>query len=159
MTCAAELVEVRLLQLPVSVWARSQEQHDALRREFALIALSGAERDRHLPRRLAALVESLNGQFAADVSAQQEQLYAAAAAGRPVIDELVYRVPPAVAGACLALSQLLDEADEYCRRGEHLLTLAADEELVDFRHWFLLEFIDQLAGADPVPWPAFARPD
>ncbi|MDX6219829.1 MAG: hypothetical protein QOJ48_1510, partial [Frankiales bacterium] len=37
----------------------------------------------------------------------------------------------------------------------HLLTLAADEEIVRFRHWYLVQFIDQIAGGEPTAWPQY----
>jgi hypothetical protein len=52
---------------------------------------------------------------------------------------------------------MLDEADEYCRQGKHLLTLASDDELVRFRWWFLDQIIDQAAGKPPVAWPDYKR--
>ena len=67
--------------------------------------------------------------------------------------DLTYRVPPVAAGAVQALDEMLDEADEYCRRGDHLLTLAAPPESVRFRKWFLGGFTDQFGGAAPTPWP------
>lgn len=154
-----ELVEVRMLQLPVSVWSRSQEQHDALMREFALMSVPSDEEDRQrdVPSRLTELMAQLTSDFEDVATEQEEQLFAAAGAGQPVIDELVYRVPAAVAPACQALGEMLDEADEYCRQGQHLLTLAADEELVRFRWWFLDQFISQAGGAAPVAWPDYRR--
>jgi hypothetical protein len=53
------------------------------------------------------------------------------------------------------LCDLLDEADEFCRAGDRLLTLAAEPELVAFRHWYLGEFWKQVEGAEPVSWPDF----
>ena len=51
---------------------------------------------------------------------------------------------------------MLDEADEYCRRGDHLLTLATPPEELRFRRWFISEFVDQVNGAPPTPWPDVA---
>jgi len=51
---------------------------------------------------------------------------------------------------------MLDEADDYCRRGDHLLTLATPAEELRFRRWFVGEFVEQLGGAAPTPWPAYA---
>ena len=50
---------------------------------------------------------------------------------------------------------MLDEADESCTRGDHLLTLATPEEL-RFRCWFIGEFVAQINGAPPTPWPDVA---
>lgn len=152
------LVDVHLLQLPVRLWARSQEQHDALMREFALMSVPSEEdeRERHVPTRLIELIDTLNADFEGVSTSQEQELYAAAESGVDTLDQ-VYRVPPAAADASRALGVMLDETDDYCRQGRHLLTLAADEELVRFRWWYLDQFIDQLAGKPPVAWPDYSR--
>lgn len=155
---APELVEVRLRQVPVPLWARAQQHTDELRREFALAALetgSGDGTGHELPARLTQLMDALNRDFAGVSTAQEEELVAAAENGRPVIEELTYAVPPAAAPASQALGEILDEADRFCRDGEHLLTLAAADDLVRFRHWFLSEFVRQARGEAAVPWPDY----
>jgi hypothetical protein len=153
-----DLYEVRVLQLPVRIWARSQEQHDALMREFALMSVPSeeSERQRHVPTRLAQLIDTLTADFEGVATEQEEQLFAAAAADVDVIEELVYTLPRAAVPASKALGDMLDEADDFCRQGRHLLTLAADEELVRFRRWYLSQFIDQADGKPPVAWPDFS---
>jgi hypothetical protein len=64
----------------------------------------------------------------------------------------VYRVPLAAGEACVELNAMLDEADEFCREGD-LLTLATPADQVAFRRWFLGEFVEQLGGGAPTPWP------
>ena len=152
-----DLYQVRVLQMPVRVWARSQEQHDALMREFALMSVPTDESElhRHVPSRLAQLIDTLTADFGGVATEQEQQLFDAAAADVEVIDELVYTLPRAVVPASRALGDMLDEADDYCRQGKHLLTLAADEELVRFRHWYLDQFIDQAEGKPPVAWPDY----
>ena len=151
-----DLHEVHLLDLPVGLWAKAQEQTDGLLREFALAAdpADSQERDSHLPTRLTALMETLNAQFSGVSTEQEQALFAAAAANLPVIEDLVYRVPGAAAEASQVLGDMLDQADAFCRDGSNLLTLAADADVVAFRWWYLRQFIDQIAGAAPVPWPA-----
>ena len=154
----SDLYQVRVLQLPVRIWSRSQEQHDALMREFALMAVPSdeGERERHVPTRLAQLIDTLTSDFEGVATVQEQQMFDAAAAGQDVIDELVYTLPRAAVPASKALGDMLDEADEYCRQGKHLLTLAADDELVRFRRWYLSQFIDQAEGKPPVPWPDYS---
>jgi len=153
-----DLVEVQLLQIPVRLWARSQEQHDALMREFALMSVptEPGEKERHVPTRLLELIDTLNADFEGVSTEQEKALEAAAAAGVESLD-LVYRIPAAAAPASQALGAMLDEADEYCRQGQHLLTLAPDEDLVRFRWWFLDQFIGQTEGKSPVAWPDYTR--
>lgn len=147
------LVTVRLLELPVALWARSQEHTDELMREFLLIASDrhreGAGHD--VPGRLTALIDEVTSQYG-DFSGDNEQRLADAAASGAESIDLDYRLPPGVADAAQHLGQLLDEADVYCRNGKHLLTLATPEPLVRFRRWFLDEFARQVAGEPPTAW-------
>jgi hypothetical protein len=150
---ASEVVTVRLLQIPLPLWSRTQQQTDELLREFALAASS--LEDHHLPVRLTALIETLNQQYAGTSTEQEQALFAASERGDLVLPELVFQVPAAASEASLALGAMLDEADDYCREGQHLLTLAATEEVVAFRRWYLSEFIRQVSGEPPVAWPDY----
>jgi hypothetical protein len=159
MTQGDDTYDVRVVQLPVRLWARSQEHHDALMREFALMSVptDDEEKQRHVPTRLTELINTLTADFEGVSTEQEQQLFAAAEAGVETVDELVYRLPLAAVPASKALGEMLDEADEYCRQGKHLLTLASDDELVRFRWWYLDQFIDQASGKPPVAWPDYRR--
>jgi hypothetical protein len=147
----ADLVEVYLNGLPVPIWARAQEHFQDLMREFALIAASSGSSVHPVPARLLELVDALTVEYAGLNDAQEQQLADAAAAGESTID-LVFRVPPQAAEAAAALGSVLDEADEFCRQGEHLLTLATPEDCLAYRRWYIAQFVDQLAGKPPVAW-------
>jgi hypothetical protein len=153
----ADLVAVRVLRIPVPIWASTQEHIDELLREFTLIAAqlgeSGGGRD--VPVRLIELIEELTQQYGGLNTDQENRLAAAADEGIQEID-LVYKVPATASGASLRLQEILDEADAYCLAGTHLLTLATPPDLTRFRRWFLDEFINQLSGAAPVPYPEYA---
>ena len=156
-TQPTELHPVHLLQLPVQLWAASQEHHDELLREFALMTAGGEDRDGEAPTvpvRLLRLVEQLTASFAGSSDEQRARLFAAAARGDEVMDDLEFALPLAAGPACVALAALLDEADEYCRAGRHLLTLSTPDEIRVFRTWYLMQVREQLAGAPPEPWPA-----
>jgi hypothetical protein len=153
-----ELVEVRLLDLPVQIWAAAQEHTDGLLREFALLQAGdeAAHHDGHpaghdVPARLVRLVDAVQQRYASASEEQRNALFAAAAEGRTRID-LTYRVPPAVKAAVADLDRMLDEADQYCRAGEHLLTLATPPDQLAFRKWYFGEFVAQVDGAAPTPW-------
>ena len=150
----SELVDVHLLEVPVDVWARTQEHTDELLREFALMSSDPASSG-DVPVRLTHLIEVLTTMYSGVGSEQDAQLYAAAEAGESRID-LSFSVPLATSEACLVLGETLDAADDYCRAGRHLLTLATPEELQRFRRWYLGQFVDQIGGAAPTPWPAYA---
>lgn len=155
------LHEVRLLRLPIALHARAQQHSAELMREMYLIAqqLRGeAERmstAKHLPTRLVELVELLGNQYNHLTFEQDRQLDGAVAAQMEEID-LAYRVPVAAAAAATRLGEMLDEADEFCRQGRHLLTLATPADLLRYRRWFLGEFVAQLGGGPATPWPQFA---
>ncbi len=153
-----QLHRVLMLQLPVQVWAASQEHHDELLREFALMTAGLEDRDGEappVPVRLLRLVEQLTASFAGSSDEQEAQLFAAAARGEEVLDVLEFALPEAAGPACVQLEQLLDEADEYCQAGDHLLTLSTPSELRRFRSWYLGQVRAQLAGAAPEPWPDY----
>ena len=151
-----ELTVVRLRRLPVALWARSQQHTDELLREFALAAAGATPDQRHqTPVRLTALIAALTADYGHTSTEQEQALFTAADAGQDEIAELVYEIPAAAAGASQILGDMLDEADEYCRGGDLLLTLASPEEVVTFRRWFLSEFIRQTAGQPPVAWPEY----
>lgn len=143
-------VEVRLLRFPVPLWQRAQEHSDGLLREFALIAQD--EPPASTPAQLLDLVKEMNAGFGAFSVEQRRQMEAAHARNETEID-LAYEVPAAAGPAAQRLSDMLDEADDYCRQGDHLLTLATPPEELRFRHWFLGEFVEQVKGRPPTPWP------
>ena len=153
-----QLHPVRMLQLPVQVWAASQEHHDELLREFALMTAGLEDRDGEappVPVRLLRLVEHLTASFAGSSDEQRGRLFAAAARGDEVMDVLEFSLPEAAGPACAQLAEMLDEADDYCRAGHHLLTLATPDEIRVFRAWYLGQVREQLAGAPAEPWPDY----
>jgi hypothetical protein len=155
------MVEVHLLALPVQIASRAQQHFDELLREFAL--MQGGEDDpgegehRPVPQRLLDIVDGLTKQFAGVNDAARERLEAAVLRGDRVIEDHVLELPPEAAPGSQALGDILDEADDYCRQGEHLLTLETPPDCLAYRRWYLSEVIDQLGGAAPTPWPESAH--
>ena len=145
-----ELVDVHLIGLPVTVHDEAHQHMQALDREFELIRRS--EQDASiLPHRLQALVDDLDGQFGGFGDEPSRALEAAVERGDASID-LHYRLPAAAGDAATRLGELLDEADTYCRTGEHLLTLVTPPAPLRYRHWFLCEFERQTRGLAATPW-------
>jgi hypothetical protein len=148
------LVEIRMVDFPLDVYQRAQEHVDGLIRELTLIAQSTPEHD--VPARLTAVVTELSSRFGGlseDTDAVRD---AAIDRGAQSVD-LVYRLPPAAAAASAHLGGILDEADEYCRQGEHLLSLTTPPESLEFRRWFLAEIVRQVDGEPPTSWPEYRR--
>ena len=158
---APELQTVQVLRLPMAVSARSSQHFDDLMREFALITLD-TDRDREttdsqrpVPVRLLTLVAELTTEFAAFTTAVQAQREEAAARGDSEIN-LTYHMPPSTTDAVRQLETLLEEVDDFCRSGQHLITLATPPESLAFRRWYLRQFIEQMElGHPPVPWPDY----
>jgi hypothetical protein len=146
-----ELVPVHLLDLPVRIAAAADEHFTELHREFMLIA-SSTEDDHHVPARLLALVMSVTVDYAGLNEEATRRLEQAIADGETSLADHVLRLPPSAGGAAQALSDILDEAEEFCRDGHHLLTLAAPPDVVAYRHWYVEQIQLQLCGEDPVPW-------
>src|SRR4051794_20863750 len=147
------LVTVQILGLPVELHARAAEHGEELQREFALIAYGRERSDdsREMPRRLLSLISTLQGSYGG-FTTQQEDLLDRAIRSRESTIDLTFQVPAGAADAAAALGALLDEADDYCREGKHLLTLATPSDLVAYRRWYLRQFVDQIGGAAPQPW-------
>jgi hypothetical protein len=145
----------------MAVSARSTQHFEELMREFALITLD-TERTREttdsiraVPERLLTLVAELTHEFAAFTAAVQAQREEAAARGDSEID-LTYHMPPSTADAVRQLEALLEEVDDFCQAGRHLITLATPPESLAFRQWYFSEFIAQMElGRPPVPWPDY----
>ncbi|MFN2523889.1 MAG: hypothetical protein ABR614_11335 [Mycobacteriales bacterium] len=149
------LVQVHLLELPVPLAAQAQQHFEELMREFALIASGqdGHDDEHHVPKRLLDLVDTLRQQFGATTTEPEKRLADAIDRGDEVIPDHVLDLPAEAGPASEALGRLIDEADDYCLRGKHLLTLATPPDSVEYRRWYLGQVVDQLAGKPPVPWP------
>jgi len=147
------LHRVRLVALPLDVMARAQEQHEGLLREFALIANPHPNTDYDVPRRLLDVATALRERFAAFTAEPNALIQRAMQRGDRSIDTQM-QLPAEAREAALSLAALLEEADDYCRKGE-LLTLATPPELVTFRRWYLGQIVDQIEGAAPVAWPTW----
>lgn len=151
MTLSSDLIAVRLLQLPLDLYRQASEHHDELRREFTLIQHTSSLDETEVPVRLLRLVNELNRLFAAFSEGPEAKLLAALERGDTTID-IEYQIPPAARAACISLNALLDEADDYCRSGDHILTLATGPGPLALRRWFLGQFVAQVDGAEPTPW-------
>lgn len=151
---APELVEVRIVDMPLDVYAEASEHSDELMREFTLIRERDPDDGRAVPRRLLELVDQLSARYGAFTAGQEAELRGAVERADATIT-LHYRVPASVGPACVDLDRLLDEADDFCRDGQELLTLATPARSVAFRKWFLEEFVRQVDGGAPRTWREF----
>jgi hypothetical protein len=148
-----DLRTVRLIGLPVALFLRAREHHDELIREFTLMAIhpGGTSANRvALPPRLRELVDILGRRYGASTSRADMERDAAIERGDTTVD-LTYQVPASLGDDLTMLTQLMDDADEFCRM-ERLLTLPRDANMVAFGHWYNNEFLRQIDGLPPTPW-------
>lgn len=147
------LAEVRIVGLPLDVYKIAAEHFDELKREFALLRAEAETAD-SIPNKLVTVSDQLTTRYSGFTTTPNDVRDKALRRGDATVD-LVYSVPLSVKEACVELEKLLDEADEFCRRGQHLLTLAAPPEVADFRRWFLDEFVNQIGGEAPMSWEEY----
>jgi anti-sigma regulatory factor (Ser/Thr protein kinase) len=154
---AAEKITVTLLGVPVRVLAAAREHHDGLLREFRLLALSDGLTGPEVPARLAELTQVLGGRFGAAASRPDGDFDRAVEQGLDTVD-LAYRVPPTAADGAQQLEALMREADEFCRSAR-LVTLPRPPVVARFAHWYVAQFVDQLAGRPAARWDGPLDPD
>jgi hypothetical protein len=147
----SDLVEVRLLGIPVAIHRMALEHHDGLDREFALLSMQADADAEGIPARLIGLSRQLRERFNAFSAGPRAELQAAMDRGDERID-LTYRVPREAGAAARQLGDLLVEADAYCLAGRDLLTLVAPGKVVTYRNWFIDEFVRQTKGEEPRSW-------
>jgi anti-sigma regulatory factor (Ser/Thr protein kinase) len=145
---ADELVTIRLMSMPVRVFAHYRLWYAELIRELRLLALSHGS-DYPVAQELSALT--------ADVERERrqargpDQLDAALASGVDRAD-LVYQVPPSAPATMGRLREVLEEADAFCAE-QKLLTATPTPQLMALRSWYLGEFERQGDGEPAIPWP------
>jgi hypothetical protein len=147
--------DVRMMGLPVALFLRTQEHHDELVREFTLMAIresatDGSQSRTLLPARLRELIDILGRRIEASTSRADVDLQAAADRGDATVD-LTYHVQSDVVAEFVMSSDLMDDADDFCRQ-EKLLTLPRDSAMVAFSRWYNREFLRQIDGLPPTPW-------
>lgn len=147
----SELHEVTLIDFPVARFQQMQQQHDALMRELTLVALAPDAGHSAVPHRLVSLAQEIyRGQ--GDAAGRFRDSVAAAAQRGDDITTLRLQIPYSTLRWMEDFMLLLDESDEYCRRGD-LLTPPSPPEVVSIRHWLVGELIRQIRdGAAPTPF-------
>jgi anti-sigma regulatory factor (Ser/Thr protein kinase) len=143
-----ERLTVRLLGMPVQVFAHYRSWYDELRRELRLLALNHGS-DYPLAQELSEI--TLQVEQERRQARGIDRLDAAIARGDDRVD-LVYQVPPSAGTTMGRLQTLLEQVDVFCRE-QRLLTLEPGPQQIALRSWYLGEFTRQTAGEAPTPWP------
>ena len=143
----ASRLRVRLLGMPVQVFAHYRVWYEELRRELRLLALTHGA-DTPVATELSELtIESAQERRQAR---GVDRLDEAIAAGLSRVD-LEYDVPPSTPATMRRMRELLTEADRFCRE-QRLLTLAPSPQQVSLFTWYHGEFERQGRGEEPLPW-------
>lgn len=150
------MVQVRLIGVPVRLRARNIEHGEGLLREFALVRLGADRSEAGVPDRLLKLVDEVRSTYGGFGAGPSSELDAALARGQEILD-VTYTVPAHAGPLITRLNQVLDDAEQLCREGRYLLTVAAPPDVAAYRRWSLGEFERQIAGHPPVPWPEAAQ--
>lgn len=146
-----ELHDVSLVDFPVSRFLQMQAHHDAMLREFALIAMRPDDPELNTPRRLLSLAAEMQQRYG-DAAEPFRDAVAAAAERGDIVTTLDVAIPFSTLRWTEDFLVLFEEGDEYCSRGE-LLTPPSPPEVVDFRRWLVGELIRQVRdGATPSPF-------
>ena len=152
-----ELVEVRLLEVPLDLRERSARHGADLMREMTLIVggRDSGTTSRAVPQRLLDIARELDLVYGPYVTSTTEELEAAADRGDAVVPEVVYRLPASVAVFMQHIADVLAEVEVYCASGRDLLMLAAPDDVTAYRNWSLQEVQRQVAGEPATPWPQY----
>ena len=145
-------MQVHLLGLPVQARFRFTQHLEELTRELSLIHI-GAQQgsEESLPLRLLQIASELEGPYAVFRATPDAVAESALVTGEEFCD-VTYSVPPTAGEFLQVLGRVLEEADDFCRGQQHLLSLPASQEVAAYRRWFVAESVRQLAGEAPRPW-------
>ena len=139
--------EFRLLGVPATALTVFQRHYQELQREVRLLALAH-EAEYPLAKTLSDLFGSMQRELRDGLHLGGSDRLRPRADGTV---DLTVRTTPDAADAMGRFVELLDFADEFCRR-ERMLSLARTPEQRAFQTWFLTEFTHQRAGREPTPW-------
>ncbi len=143
-----EQITVRLVGMPVRVFAHYRNWYEELRRELRLLSLNHGE---HYPVATELSDLSLRVEQERRQASGVDAMDAAIRAGRDRVD-LEYRVPASAPATMTRMRELLEQVDVFCRE-QWLLTLAPNPQQLMLRSWYLGEFERQARGEEPLPWP------
>ncbi len=143
-----EGVPIHLLNMPVQVFLDYRASYDELMRELRILTLP-AGTDHLMAREISALSVQVERDRRRAEGGERLDRAIADGANRTDVDYLVPAGTPARMGR---MRDLLEEADEFCRK-EELLVMAPTAQQTAMRRWYFGEFARQGQGADPTPWP------
>ncbi|MGH3665366.1 MAG: hypothetical protein ACRDU8_04650 [Egibacteraceae bacterium] len=147
-----QLHHVRLVDVPVARFLEMQQQHDAMLREFSLIALSANDPTMHeVPRRILDVSEEMRARFGVASATFRSGILRAHDRGDTLVT-LELQIPFETLRWAEDFLVMFEEGDDFCRQGE-LLTQPSSARVEAFRRWLVGEVIRQIRdGAAPTPF-------
>lgn len=147
-----ELIEVRLIGMPVALHQSSVEHGAEVMREFSHLLEDPSQS--HAPARLISLFRSLREKYRPFSLAVWSELDTVAAEGQDTAD-VTFTIPREGGEAAKEIVRIWEEVDRYCQAGDYLLALQPPPQIVAYRKWFLEQISAQAGGQDPVSWEAW----
>lgn len=140
-------IVVRLLKLPVVLYADFRRHYRELRRELRLLSLAD-ETSYPIAKSLSDLFLQFERELL--VGVESDRLEQAIQSGLTITDHEV-EIPRSAPATIKQMLELLELADAFCR-AERLLALATTAQQHQFQRWYLGEFVRQGRGESAVPW-------
>jgi hypothetical protein len=148
-----DAVVVRLLGVPRSLLELNRRQNEMVLREFQLIELDEQDQGSSPPTRLLVLASALRqayerlGFSGPAVTAREDT----SDDDEDATVDIELPIPAGGGRAVRRLRAAMDEADEWCERGD-LLALVTPPDGRALRDWVFDEITRQLEGQPPKPW-------
>lgn len=148
---------VRLLGVPVDLYADFQRHYLELRRELRLLALAHGD-TYPVATSLSKVFQTFDDELRrAEGIDELEAILEDAPVDRDDVVDVTLTVPRSGAHTAARLIEVLELADAFCR-SERLLALATTRAQRDFQRWYLGEFVRQADGVPAQRWVGAPTP-
>lgn len=149
--------QVRLLGIPVDLYADFHRHYLELRRELRLLSLAHGD-TYPIATSLSKVFQTFDDELrGADGTDELDALLEDAPVDRDDLVDATLVVPKSGARTAARMIEVLELADAFCR-SERLLALATTRTQRDFQRWYLGEFVRQAAGAPAQRWVGTPAP-
>jgi anti-sigma regulatory factor (Ser/Thr protein kinase) len=145
-----EPIEVRLLGAPPWVVQHYRKRWLELVREMQLVALGEPSPQQVMAQRFCQAALAVQPDLYVVESAVGGRGYAVTDSGAAL--DVAFQVRPSMRPAFVRIRDLAREMEQEWA-GIQLLFMHPGAQAVQLREWWLGEFIDQIDGAHPTPWP------
>ncbi len=149
-TDRTETVEVRLLGVPPWVVQHYRTRWLELVREMQLVALAEPSRQQQVAQQFCDAAHSVHSDLYVVGRSTQHRAPTVSDDGSAV--DAVFAVPRSQRDAFVRIRDMAREMERSWTVSE-LLFVHPGRQAVQLREWWLGEFIGQLDGAEPTPWP------